>query len=53
MSSSISPDSQNFDTTDQAAMEEKGDDEEADDQVKNEQGHGDCDMNDGECHPVE
>ena len=47
MSSSISPDSQNFDTADQAAMEMEGRDEEVDDQAKNDEGPGDCDIEDG------
>ena len=62
MSSSISPDSQNFDTADQAAMEMKVDEvKEAKSQVKDNQGPGDNDTyavraivsEDEECHPVD
>ena len=61
MSSSISPDSQNFDTADQAAMEMEGMIEEAMSQVKDEQGPKSDDTHlaemkvseDGECHPVD
>ena len=56
MSSSISPDSQNFDATDQATMKVKGrEHEETSTQVKDDEGPNDdtVESEDGECHPVE